>query len=299
MSEGRVVRRCMIGLGLAVMAADASVALAQAGRAPAAAPVAAGRFRGEIAEPDPAKVGRHVMRPVTGSARWRSELDSLDWREKLTVRVTLDAPDRGVFVARASGPGLQQRAVIVASRGGQAYVPATIAEVLPVAGSARWEERQTSFGDSVVLEAMPGIDRSSVLRGRLRIGGYPRTSPVRGAGDVQRVVQVHGDFAATFDPRRESRAPAMSDSMQQALLERALRDAGAHWLDGKVHIRANDSSFSNVLLRGYLANRWSHVAMIDSVATDYTRMFVRLRGRNARVTCENDDGRVRCAPAGR
>jgi hypothetical protein len=292
--RSRALRIIRIGGAGALLAVGTSTAAAQGARASGTDTVAAGRFRGVVAEPDPARVGGHVMRAIGGTARWRRELDSLDWREKLTVRVTLDAPDRGVFVARAAGPGLQQRTVIVASRGGQAYVPATLAEELPAAGG-RWAEQQTIFGDSVVLEAMQGIDRSSMLRGRLRMGGYPRTSPVRGAQDLQRVVEVRGEFAATFDPRPAAVPRTMSDSMQQAILKRALWDAGAHWMDGMLHIRANDSSFSNVLLRGYLVNRWSHVATVDSVSTDYTRLYVRLRGRLAPVTCEADDGLVRCS----
>jgi hypothetical protein len=87
----------------------------------------------------------------------------------------------------------------------------------------------------------------------------------------------------------------MTDSLQTAILKRALWDAGLRWLDAQVHIRSADSTHDARLLRAYLVSRYGSALTVGTVSTDSRRIVMRVRGRYRPITCESDDGRVDCS----
>lgn len=265
--EGRLA--LVAGLLLAGLAAGGARALAQQGPAP-------GSFRGHaVILEDARSTPAGADQPASGTARWRLELDSLDWRYKPTLRITLARPDTAALVIRITRP------VLVSRLAPQRY---TASLYVRERGAPQVYDQWFSHRDTVLIESEPPLSRASVLRGRLLVQGYRDSVPGRSVGPkmTRRIV---GEFTATFDPRPDPYPPTMTDSLQEAILRRALWDAGLQWLESKVHIDPTDSTHETRKLRPYLESRWSGAATIDSASTDLYHFYIRMRGRHAPITC--------------
>jgi hypothetical protein len=268
-----------IGRGIMTAALVASAPLVAGAQATASAPAVApavspGTFR-----------GRFGSEAVTGAARWRHEIDSLDWRWKLTLRVTLDRPDHPRLVIRRSGLDVPAEAVLTMRDEGDR--PDLGYYTLRVDDPRRGATPVPSYGgDSVILSPVRPVLPGSVIRARVHVTEY-RAAP---AGPRTLV----GEVAATYDPPPAPSRVAMSDSLQEALLRRALADGGTRWLDAQVHVRANDSTHDAGLMRAFLTARYGNGIRLDDVRADNANVYLSAHGRHAPVACENDGGRVRC-----
>jgi hypothetical protein len=275
-------------------------AQAQRSTAPSAIAVTSlppGTFRGSLVMKDDARdtVAR-TLPAVTGTAQWRIELDSLDWRRKITIRITLPGPEHAVYVIRTADSTAPQRVLHVTNLSPHAN-PTYFTAVMIPSGTAD----QRPYGNWVITDSVtfvPGPERASgdrTLRGTVRLEGSRDFALQKKPGERYRQQAqrtLDGVFAATFDPRPEPVPRTMTPALQRAIMDQALYDFGINWMNQLMHLGQGDSTLDNRLARGYLASRWGNAATVDSIDVSYRHAYVRLRGRYVPITCALDGDRA-------
>jgi hypothetical protein len=297
-SSAPVRRISWMGVLLACLSGLARPVHAQAGGIAASAQP--GTFRGVmLGEPRWGARDTLLPLPVAGRARWRFELDSADWRYRLTLRLTFADSARGELVIRTSDTSVPHDVLV--SRTAFTDEPHTdpryFVGFFRVGRGPAAALSGLAMDDTIMLRTpvQRGSDGrpTGQLEGRLRVGAHRPSTELPNAASRQRPILL-GEFLASWDPRPVVLPASMSDSLQQAILRRALSDAGLHWLDAQMHIRAADSVHDARLLRAYLVNRYGAALLVDTVATDFTHIFMRVRGRYAPIVCQSESGREAC-----
>jgi len=225
-----------------------------------------------------------------GAAEWGFELDSLDLRRKVTIRIALRTPESAVIVLRAvdgapPAPGTYR--VMLPSTGASHHDPRTFRADIHTteSGTPRSYAPTASSVDSVFIEMPVDGGADSTIRGRIRL---------QGASDGA-TRSVAGTFVA---PQSMSAGPnvIVTPEMQEHALRRALdgfmmTNAGSASRDGSA-----DSTKKTALARRFLEGRWRDAAVVDSVFANGSAYHVRLRGRFVPTTCEVDsaDPKIVC-----
>jgi hypothetical protein len=288
----------LVAVALVTLSGTGSAqASAQASSPVGAATLLVGTFQGTLVVSDDARDTTARARPVSGRAQWRLELDSLDWRRKVTIRIVLDGPDRAEYVIRTADSTDPGRVLYMrnnaSSHADRRYFTGRIS-LLGASDPRRYTDFST-VRDSVTF--VPGYGRASgnrTLRGTVDLQGYREFSaPKKGEFFGQQATRIlRGSFAATFDPRPEPVPRTMTAAVQRGILDRALFDFGINYANQLMHLGQGDSTLDNRLARGYLASRWGNAATVDSIDVDYRHVYVRLRGRYLPIRCELDGGRT-------
>jgi hypothetical protein len=266
--------------------------LARTANAQSPTPVPVGQFVGRDsldASKEPGTAS-HVRPSVQGSAIRSIQRDSIDLRDKLTLRIELPAPSPAALVLRfvdslppvpgdyelkSLGTGESHRSRhqvlidVTAPDGHHA------AKYLPLAGT---------------LRIQPRAGTADELRGTLRVVA------VRSAELAERpmvppivVLEVRGTFAARSEPRRPE--PPVTTAMQQQVLDRALMgfaitNMGAENGDGPA-----DSTNDVARARRFLLSRCGHALTIEHIEAKPHGFSLRVHGRFAPVVCELDPER--------
>lgn len=230
--------------------------------------------------------------PPPAAATWRFELDSLDWRYRLTIRIPVARPRARVLVIRTASTAPPRAAVQMRSITSETNVdPAKAMAWVETPGTPSEPRHPVHTFDSLAFAVDTPLTRASVIRGHHEFIILADESTGARLPGLPRLV---GDFAATWDPTPSVRPRTMSDSLQSAILQRALWDAGAHWMESQIHIVPGDSSHDGRLLKAFLLDRYGAALTVDTVETDFKRVFMRVRGRYRPLVCEMDDGRLSC-----
>jgi hypothetical protein len=224
--------------------------------------------------------------PVVGTAAWRLELDSLDWRRKVTLRLVLAGPEHAEYVIRMAGPRAPSGRLAVknvpSSHVDPRYYTATMA--VREEGDLRvYDDWNTSI-DTVVLERLDSLPPRAVLRGTIHLMGFHYFGAARAPGHGA-IRELDGVFAARFDPRPAPTPRTMTHDVQGRIIYDALNDFAIGFAGGVLNPNAADSTKDNARARAYLASRWGEAATLDSLAVSPTDFYVRMRGRYAPVTC--------------
>ncbi len=243
-----------------------------------------GSFTGETAK------NRMTPTHADGTAEWGFELDSLDLRRKVTIRIALRTQESTMVVLRAldatpPGPGIYH--VMRPSAGASHHDPRTFrADIHTTESGARHNYALGgSNADSVFIEMPVDGGADSTIRGRIRLQGA-----LDGAS--------HGIAGTFVAPQSMSAGPnvIVTPEMQENTLRRALdgfmmTNAGATNRDGPA-----DSTRTTAMARRFLEGRWRDAAVVDSVFANGAAYHVRLRGRFAPMTCEVDgaDPKIVC-----
>lgn len=252
-----------------------------------------GSFAGDEGT-DPRAEGRQeATRHVDGTAEWAYELDSLDLRRKVTIRIALHTPESTYVVLRAlddAPPAPGNYGVMLPATGLSHHDPRLFrADIHTMEVGHR---RDYMLGmmkrDTVIIDAPTDGTADSTLRGRIRLRGsrYADAKP----GQVIRDYVMHDVFGTFVAPQSSAAGPSVvvTPEMQERVLRRALdgfmmTNLGALNGDG-----AADSTKTSPLARRFLEGRWSAAAVIDSVMANGRTFHVRLRGRFAPTICEID-----------
>jgi hypothetical protein len=290
-------RRQLVAICLSV-AAMAPLLVASAQRPQGSRGVFRGTLVAKANAADPT-----VVQPdsVSGTASWRFELDSLDWRRKLTLRIEL-AGGRGAYVIRTADTlpprELLQPKNVPSSHADPAYFTASL--VVRENGAPREYPRWYSAGDSVIVSRIEVLSPKTVFRGAVRLHALrDDASDMPGAHPNQSAVRILvGTFEASFDPELESTPSTMTPALQTKILQQALYDFAITWMSYRVNPRAGDSTTDNDKARAFLARRWGEAAIVDSVAVDAAHLRVRLRGRYVPIVCVLDERRAGSTCAG-
>jgi hypothetical protein len=286
-----LVRTGLVVALIAPVSAACTRTLAQAPALASASPPQ-GIFRGTLATKSNAADGQ-AFRPesISGTASWRLELDSLDWRRKLTLRIEL-AGGRGVYVIRTSGPNAPRRVLtaknVPSSHIDPAYFTASMV-VRENEGLRVYNEWHVVI-DTVAFASTDSLFPSMVLRGAVRLEGYRDAPDAPGAHPRQIAVRLLiGTFEAPFDPRPAPTPSTMTAALQREILERALYNFAITWMSYRVTPSAADSTTDNDKARAFLTRRWGEAVIVDSVAVDATHLRVRLHGRYVPIVCVLDE----------
>jgi hypothetical protein len=227
---------------------------------------------------------------ATGTARWRLERDTLDWRRKVTIRLSLDGADRAQYVIRAqatappfAGGAALPRGTLVHLEDRYFTTVLTVQEL----GARRTYDRW-SVGDSMLVVPVGSLAPGTVISGTFARLGFHDLVP-EAPGSLSHTGQqtsryVNVAFSATFDPR-PAPSPAMTAATQRRILHGALEDFAVRWVESRVNPSAHDSTGSPALARAALTRAWAEAAVVDSVSASATAFYVRMRGRHAPVTC--------------
>jgi hypothetical protein len=183
-------------------------------------------------------VGTHLVREdvrdtaattahqVSGRATWRLELDTLDWRRKVTVRLLLPGPDQTVVVIRTAGPNPPQRWLtaknMATSHADPRYFTATISAL----EHGRWREftEHDVVRDTISFLPMANITPGATLRGTISLLGFAEIT--RNVHPLKvRIVQ--GAFAAAYDSQPEP-PRTMTPAEQKRVMHAALYDFAIH-----------------------------------------------------------------------
>jgi len=225
-----------------------------------------------------------------GTAEWGFELDTLDLRRKITIRIALRTPESTVIVLRAvdgapPAPGTYR--VMVPSAGMSHHDVRTFrADIHTIeSGTRRSYTPDAATVDSVFVDVPVSGGADSTIRGRIRLQG-------------SRDGATHGVAGTFIAPQSMSAGPnvIVTPEMQETTLRRALdgfvmTNAGATSRDG-----AADSTKRTASARRFLEGRWRDAALVDSVFANGSAYHVRLRGRFVPTVCEVDsaDPKVVC-----
>jgi hypothetical protein len=187
---------------------------------------ASGRFVGTMATDRTGESGPLIpARPSAGTATWRIEIDTIDWRPKFTVRIQLDSPDNSVLVIRAGSekqPEAGDYGVKIQATGAAHVHPASISAGLTALEDGRTQhymvENQVTFDSSDSSGAVRGAFKLVALR-------YAEDGQV-----IHKIVwrRLNGAFVATRNPVPES-PPKLTAEFQERILRRALDDYIATW----------------------------------------------------------------------
>ena len=266
------------------------------------APPAGGTFVGEEGS-DPRSEGRpEATVRAGGTAQWSYELDSLDLRRKVTIRIALNTPESTYVVLRAlddapPAPGLY--GTLLPATGVSHHDPHLFHADIHSTEVGR--QRNYLLGslnkDSVFIDPAPdGAPHDSTLRGRIRLRGS-RFADQKG-NEVLRDYVMHDVFGSFVAPQSMAAGPSVvvTPQMQEMTLRRALdgfmtTNMGAINGDGGM-----DSTMTSPLARRYLEARWGAAAVVDSLVASGRSYFIRLRGRFVPTMCEVDsrDTRILC-----
>lgn len=224
--------------------------------------------------------------PVTGTAKWRLELDSLDWRRKLTLRFVLSGPAQAEYVIRTAGPGVPRGVLRVKNNPSSHVDPRYYTATMSVReqGNRRVYDYWALTMDTVAFERVDSAASGAILRGTIHLMGFHGFGAARRPGE-QTTRQLDATFAAGFDPRPAPMPRTMTHDVQGRIMYDALNDFAVGFMDGVIKPSATDSTKDNARARAYLVSRWGEAAMVDSVATGPADFYVRMRGRYAPVTC--------------
>ena len=257
------------------------------------APPAGGSFAGEEGADLRADGRDEATRRADGTAEWSFELDSLDLRRKVTIRIALRSPESTTIVLRAidaalPAPGMY--GVMLPSTGASHHDPRMFRGDIHTteAGSRRNYLLGSLNMDTVVIETPVDGGADSTIRGRIKFRGS-RSADAK-PGESTRDYVKHDVFGTFVAPQSMSAGPsvAVTPAMQEAVLRRALdgfvmTHMGAANADG-----AADSTKTTALARRFLESRWGGGAAVDSVMASGQAFHVRLRGRFVPTTCEVD-----------
>jgi hypothetical protein len=247
-------------------------------------------------------VARSVVEPtpVVGTATWRFELDSLDWRRKVTLRLSLKGPSHAVYVIRTAGARAPNGILTVKNIPNSHIDPRYYTARLSVSelGERRVYDDWNSLRDTVIFTDIDSLSPRSVLRGTVRLEGYHSFSsalkpgesyPGQKAGEPYpgqlTVRRLEAAFAATFDPRPTPSPRTMTPDLARRIMTEALYEYAVGWMGGGLNPGPADSTRDNAKARAFLTSRWGEVAIIDSVAVADKAFYVRMRARYAPVTC--------------
>ena len=265
------------------------IGLASAAGAQSVTPVPVGQFVGRDsldASKEPGTAS-HVRSSVRGTAAWSLQRDSIDLRDKVTLRITLPAPSPATLVLRfldtlpppagayeitslGAGESHRRRRQVLVDV--DAPDGRHVGKYLPLVGELRIES---------------GGGQAGELRGTLRVVAVRSAElPERPMVPPIVVLEVRGAFAA----RSEARRPELSVStaMQEQVLDRALMgfaitSMGAENGDGPA-----DSTQDVSRGRRFLLSRWGHALTIEHIEATPHAFSLRVRGRFAPVVCELD-----------
>jgi len=254
---------------------------------------AQGTFRGTLAVKWNA-ADQKTVKPdsVQGTATWRFERDSLDWRRKLTLHIDL-ANGRGSYIIRTADTVPPRRALttknVPSSHLDARFFTASL--VVRENGPAREYASGDVVADSVIFFAADSLSPTTRLRGTVGLHRFRAVDrEVAGARPGQQAVRIlTGRFEAAFDPRPDPTPRTMTADLQTKILQQALYDFAITWMSYRVNERAGDSTTDNDKARAFLIRRWSEAAIVDSVAVDKTHLRVRLRGRYVPIICRVDE----------
>lgn len=236
---------------------------------------------------------------VTGTATWRLETDTANWRRKVTLRLTIDGPEPVEIVVRAPFSRPPASAAVVPAYSLR-HQPVFVASMTAREQGDAWTYSVPQVGDVLHLDApVAPTDSLAVLRGQLLLMGFHNRRRGRSASwlDPQTRRTVRVTFAATFDSQ-PAPVPAMRPGRQRQILADALYDFAKRSLEGGLQPVTPDSTRDAALARAYLLNRWSDAATVDTVIVGPKGFYVRLRGRVLPVTCEFSSlmGMPNCPP---
>src|SRR5258708_21400301 len=237
-------------------------------------------------------------RPVSFTATATTEIDTIDWRPKFTVRIQLNSPDTSALVIRAANekhPEARSHGVKILSTGASHANPGFVSAALMALEDGRPQpymiNNQVTFDSS---------DSSGAVRGAFELVAS------RYAEDGQMIHKIvwrhlNGAFAATHNPVPEL-PPKMTAQLQERILRRALDGYIITW-SGAINGDGDASSTqSPALAREFLSSRWDAAMTIDSLSTSPQHTYVRLRGRYVPIVCslsdEHDDIRCERRPKG-
>jgi hypothetical protein len=228
---------------------------------------------------------------IVGTAQWRFELDSLDWRRKLTLHLALHGPEHAEYIIRTAGASAPRGTLHVKnvplSHSDSRYftVKMTVREL----GVQRVYDTWQNIVDTITFAGVDSLSPDAVLRGTVNLMGFHSFAEGQHERDGDRgqltLRILNGSFAATFDPRPLPSPTTMSYALQKTILRRALDEFASVWMAGIVNPSVADSTKDNGRARAYLRSRWSEAAGIDSVAVGSKALYVRLSGRYAPVSC--------------
>lgn len=258
------------------------------------APPPGGSFSGEEGTDPRAEGGPEETKHAVGTAEWSYELDTLDLRRKVTIRIALRNAESTVVVLRAlddapPAPGVY--GVMLPATGTSHHDPRLFRADIHTAEVGAHRDYLLGMGkqDTVFVDAPPeGSAADSTLRGRIRLHGfrYAEAKP----GQVIRDYVMRDVFGTFVAPQSSAAGPSVvvTASMQELALRRALdgfmtTNMGAINGDG-----GRDSTLSSPLARRYLEARWGSAAVVDSLAVAGQSFHIRLRGRFAPTICEVD-----------
>ncbi|MBW8769606.1 MAG: hypothetical protein JF589_07630 [Gemmatimonadetes bacterium] len=263
--------------------------LAPAVGAQGVTPVTVGQFVGRDsldASKEPGTAS-HVRSSLRGAASWSLQRDSIDLRDKRTLRIELPAPSPATLVLRfldtlppapgdyeitSLGTGESQRnrhqvlVDVVAPDGGHR------GQYLPLVGELRIESGGSPTGE---------------LRGTLRVVAV-RSAELPERPMVPPIVTlvVRGAFAARPDTRRPE--PPVSPAMQERVLDRALMGFAITSMGAENGDGSADSTHDVARGRRFLLSRWGHALTIEHIEASPHAFLLRVRGRFVPVVCEFD-----------
>src|SRR5258708_1528258 len=157
--------------GFVVFTAGVAPLYAQGAILPTHRP-ASGRFVGTMATDRTGEGGLSIpARPAAGTATWRIEIDTIDWRPKFTVRIQLDSPDTSALVIRAANekqPEARSHGVKILSTGASHANPGFVSAALMALEDGRPQpymiNNQVTFDSS---------DSSGAVRGAFELAPSP------------------------------------------------------------------------------------------------------------------------------
>jgi hypothetical protein len=227
--------------------------------------------------------------PVSGTAQWRLELDSLDWRRKLTLRLTLDGPPRASYVIRTADARPPQEVLESTPSPSRSHLDThrfVATRSVDARSGRRVSEQLSAYGDSLFIQRVDSLSPDVVLRGSIRLLRFP--DPTTGAKHRPREQTsqlLDAVFAATFNRRADPVPRTMNASLQERIIGNALDLFAIRWAEGAVDASAADSSRDTGRARAYLLGHWGEAAILDSVSASGNAFYVRMHGRYARISC--------------
>jgi hypothetical protein len=225
---------------------------------------------------------------LRGSATWTIELDSLDLRQKFTLRFKIPEPSPVTIVLRSLDslpPRPGQYTAMLTSTGASHSRPGALH------GDVYTRERDRDrhyhiFGSRVLITSVTMADGRPIVTGNVEIRGerYADAPPKTLVFDYVQL-DIRGEFAARAAPNTRPQV-VVTSQMQESVLRRALdgfviTHSGAINGDGGA-----DSTRQSEPARQFLASRWRDAAIIERAQATGMQYQVRLRGRHAPVVCD-------------
>lgn len=267
--------------------------------ATAAAQPAAGSFRGDESVKAESEGRPESVASVTGTAAWSIELDTVDLRRKLTIRIALNTPEATVIELRAAdsvAPASGTYGIMLPSTGASHHAGTYRVDMHATeAGRTRYYLGTGVQGDLVTIESPASGVADFSLTGRVNLSGdrYADATPGALLHDYasRRVTGVFVAPPSRGSPPEIVITPALQEKvLRRALDGFAITQSGASNGDGGV-----DSTTSSPLARSFLESRWGAAASIESITVNGQDSDIRLRGRYVPVTCSmKNGGRVTC-----